>query len=147
MKNILIILAVLSIVSCTSIPKTTTPNHNIQLTCEIGSRYFFINMQDVPKKSLFDFVSDNAWYIHSLSTLPNFDQQPSVTFGPPKQNKKRFLQKPYAVTDDALYFSTYSHEWEINRINMQTIMREKLNNRRIITGVCEYGFQADQFRK
>ena len=59
------LLAIFLIVSCSSIPKTTIPNHNIQLTCEMGSRYFFINLQDVPKKTgvistTMELVSDNA---------------------------------------------------------------------------------------
>jgi len=142
------LLAIFLVVSCSSIPKTTIPNHNIQLTCEVGSRYFFINLQDVPKKSFLDLVSDNAWYVMSRTTMPDFNQKPSITptWGAADENVKRFLGKPYSVTDDMLYFSTYSHTWEVNRINMQTILFERMNKNNVVVGTCEYGFQTEQFK-
>jgi hypothetical protein len=141
------LLAIFLVVSCSSIPKTTIPNHNIQLTCEVGTRYFFINLQDVPKKSfLLDLVSDNAWYVMTQTTMPDFNQKPSITWGPADVNEKRFLQKPYSVTNDMLYFTTYGHTWEVNRINMQTILYGRINKNNVWVGTCEYGFQTEQFK-
>jgi len=141
------LLVIFLLVSCSSVPKTTIPNHNIQLTCEVGSRYFFINLQDIPNKSGFtgDLVSENAWYIQS-NTKPDFNQKPSLTLGPPKINKKRYIQKPYSVTNDLLYFTTYRMEWEVNRINMKAIIIDRFNRSNILTATCEYGFQIDQFK-
>ena len=145
------LLAIFLVVSCSSIPKTTIPNHKIQLTCEMGSRYFFINLQDVPKKTgvistTMELVSDNAWYIMSLTTMPDFNQKPSVTWGPADENEKRFLQKPYSVTNDMIYFTTYGLIWEVNRINMQTIAFQRMNKNNVVVGTCEYGFQTKQFK-
>lgn len=139
------LLAIFLVVSCSSIPKTTIPNHNIQLTCEVGSRYYFINLQDVPKKNRLFLVSDNAWYISSLITMPDFNQKPSIWGGFQEENQKYLLQKPYSVTNDVLYFTTYSHKWEVNKMNMKATLVDTFG-RYVMGGTCEYGFQTEQFK-
>ena len=144
----LILVSAFLISGCSSLPKNAIIDHNFQLTCEVGSRYYFFNLRDLPKKGMgAAWVSENAWYITTATIKPDFSQKPSVTFGPPKQNKKRFLQKPYLVTNDMFFFTTFNLEWELNRINMQAIMVDRLDGRNVMTSTCEYGFRTEQFDK
>ena len=137
------LLAIFLVVSCSSIPKTTIPNHNIQLTCEVGSLIYYFNLQDVPKKSL--YVGENAWYIKSRNASPDFNQETSIAFGGDKLNKKYLLLKPYSVTEDVLIFATFAGEWTVNRYNLKSFVKDKNPfDQDGLSGTCEYGFQTAQ---
>ena len=141
--NKLSLLAIFFIVSCSSIPKTTITNHNIQLTCEVGSFIYYFNLQDVPKKSI--YVGDNAWYIKSRNTSPDLYQETSIAFARENLNKKYLLLKPYSVTEDVLIFATFAGEWSVNRYNLKSFVNNKNPfDQDSLSGTCEYGFQTAQ---
>ena len=145
MRVLLILISLLLVGCASSFPKTTIPNHIIPLTCEVGSRYFFVNLQDEPKKTGFNdgsFVGDNAWYIYSTTLNPDLNQEPSIWSGLRKKNQKYFLVKPYSVTEDVLVFTTYGATWEVNRNNMKALLFNMVGRGAVLTGTCKYGFQT-----
>lgn len=143
------LLAIFLVVSCSSIPKTTISNHNIQLTCEVGTFIYYFNLQDEPPKShpIYRLISENAWYIKSKNANPDLTQESSLAFGKDKLDKKYLLVKPYAVTEDSLFFTTLAGQWEVNRYNLKLLLTSPFpNDRDYLTGTCEYGFQTEQFK-
>ena len=151
--RLLLGLSIFILTSCSSTPKNF--GYNYQITCDVGSRYYYFNLEDGPKaenlpmiyKIADDTINENTWYIQTLSGEPDFNQKPTIIGS--KLNIKRYLQRPYKVNENYIIFRTYFEDWEINRINMKATVKQ-LNPCGVpigkATGDCVYGFNTSQFQ-
>ena len=153
--RLLLGLSIFILTSCSSTPKNF--GYNYQITCDVGSRYYYFNLEDGPKaenlrmlwKIADETINENTWYIQTLSEKPDFNQKPQITIGSPKQNIKRYLQRPYKVNENYFIFRSFGEDWEINRINMKATVIQ-INPYAVpigkATGDCVYGFNTSQFQ-